>query len=97
VEVGIEPTCPDQGTAVSQTARDGYHLPHLHRELIFSAILRSTINELGATRWDVERELSSFPPKVILAKIRKMIKQGKLSGCACGCRGDFKIPGRLSI
>ena len=29
--------------------------------------------------------------KLILAKMRKLIKQGYVDGCACGCRGDFEI------
>lgn len=34
----------------------------------------------------------SIPPtKVILAKMNKLIKQGLVGGCACGCRGDFFI------
>lgn len=31
------------------------------------------------------------PEKVILAKLRAMIKKGVIQGCACGCRGDFRI------
>lgn len=33
-----------------------------------------------------------IPWKVSLAKARKLIKQGQLSGCGCGCRGDYEIP-----
>jgi len=32
-----------------------------------------------------------FPDKVVLAKMRSLIKRGLVSGCACGCRGDFQI------
>jgi hypothetical protein len=42
--------------------------------------------------WDVQRELSAFPSKIVLAKLRAMVKKGKLSGCTCGCRGDFEEP-----
>lgn len=31
------------------------------------------------------------PAKVALAKMRAMIKKGLVTGCACGCRGDFEI------
>lgn len=31
------------------------------------------------------------PPKVVLAKFRRLIHQGLVRGCACGCRGDFNI------
>jgi hypothetical protein len=33
----------------------------------------------------------SIPPKVIQAKLRGMVKRGLIDGCACGCRGDFKV------
>lgn len=31
------------------------------------------------------------PAKVALAKMRSLIKRGLVSGCPCGCRGDFEI------
>lgn len=31
------------------------------------------------------------PPKVALAKMRAMIRKGLIDGCACGCRGDFRL------
>jgi hypothetical protein len=31
------------------------------------------------------------PPKVLLAKLKAMIKKGLISGCVCGCRGDFEL------
>lgn len=46
-----------------------------------------------SSRWDVQDEIKHAPPKVVLAKLRSMIKRGVLSGCACGCRGDFHLPG----
>lgn len=59
-----------------------------------------------ATRWDVAMvlgglsdhvdsdpvlEVPGVPEKVVLAKARKLIRQGVISGCACGCRGDFEV------
>ncbi len=32
------------------------------------------------------------PAKLGLAKMRKLIKRKLVAGCACGCRGDFRIP-----
>lgn len=32
------------------------------------------------------------PDKVILAKMRAMIRKGIICGCACGRRGDFRLP-----
>lgn len=40
-----------------------------------------------------------FPQKVILAKMNALIRRGFVSGCGCGCRGDFAITerGRAAI
>lgn len=52
--------------------------------------------QLETGRW-VNRfalaEALGFPEKVVLAKARKLIRRGVLTGCVCGCRGDFEIPG----
>ncbi len=45
-----------------------------------------------ATLWDTQKHLSGYPPKIVLAKLKSLIKRGALDGCACGCRGDFNIP-----
>jgi hypothetical protein len=31
------------------------------------------------------------PDKLVLAKMRNLIKHGLVSGCGCGCRGDFEL------
>lgn len=31
------------------------------------------------------------PGKLVLAKMRQMMRRGFVSGCDCGCRGDFEI------
>lgn len=31
------------------------------------------------------------PDKVRLQKMRKLVRRGLISGCACGCRGDYEI------
>jgi len=40
--------------------------------------------------WDLELYYPMIPPKVLLAKCRSMIKRGIITGCDCGCRGDFE-------
>jgi hypothetical protein len=32
------------------------------------------------------------PKKVALSKMASLIRRGKVEGCACGCRGDFRLP-----
>lgn len=39
----------------------------------------------------LQLRFSEFPRKVLLAKARRLIKRGLLTGCACGCRGDFEL------
>lgn len=34
---------------------------------------------------------SIIPRNLVVAKARKLIRKKKLSGCACGCRGDFRV------
>jgi predicted transcriptional regulator len=29
--------------------------------------------------------------KIIIQKMAKLIKRGLVSGCGCGCRGDYEI------
>lgn len=31
-----------------------------------------------------------MPEKVVRAKCASMIRRGLITGCACGCRGDFE-------
>ena len=41
---------------------------------------------------DVAEAMPPYTPtKMVLAKMGKLIKRGLVNGCACGCRGDFKI------
>jgi hypothetical protein len=42
-------------------------------------------------RWDLERLMPMFPERVILAKASALIRRGLMSGCDCGCRGDFEL------
>jgi hypothetical protein len=46
-------------------------------------------------RWaftrDIFERFEPFPPKVVLAKARALIKRRLMDGCGCGCRGDFEV------
>lgn len=60
-----------------------------------------------ATRWDVAAVLAghpelvgtadagkdfyNVPPKVLLAKAKRLIRRRLIDGCTCGCRGDFRV------
>lgn len=39
----------------------------------------------------VAREFPDAPFKVVAAKLRRLLKRGLLTGCDCGCRGDWEL------
>lgn len=40
---------------------------------------------------DIVAALPEFPEKVLAAKLRRLVAQGVIDGCTCGCRGDFEV------
>lgn len=60
----------------------------------FLAAVR-VVNEVER-RWALYGDLMStfpgIPYKVLRAKADRLIRRGLLDGCACGCRGDFRLP-----
>jgi hypothetical protein len=45
----------------------------------------------GANMSDVERRFPDFPPKVVRAKLHALLRRKAITGCCCGCRGDFNL------
>lgn len=45
----------------------------------------------GASIFDICKVWDAIPQKLILAKLKKLIEQKKIDGCACGCRGEFTV------
>lgn len=41
--------------------------------------------------WNLQALMPAFPPEVILAKARALLRRGLITGCGCGCRGDFEL------
>jgi hypothetical protein len=41
--------------------------------------------------WDLEPPYSELPDRLFRAKMGKLIKKGYLTGCNCGCRGDYEL------
>jgi len=50
-------------------------------------------SELGAwvCVWDFEPPYSDLPSNLFRAKMGGLIDKGYLTGCNCGCRGDYEI------
>lgn len=57
--------------------------------------LAATRGRHGVPRWstlqDVQAHLAAYPRKVVHAKLRSMLRRHVISGCGCGCRGDFEV------
>lgn len=51
--------------------------------------IKSRVN--AASLWTLQEALPQYPPKVVQAKLKSMVKRKLLTGCACGCRGDFRV------
>jgi hypothetical protein len=57
-------------------------------------IIKKVCLPYGSTiLWDIQKELVEYPEKVVLAKLKSMCKREVIDGCACGCRGDFRLKG----
>ena len=41
--------------------------------------------------WDIEAAMPDIPPRLLRAKAKSLIKRGLMTGCTCGCRGDFEV------
>ncbi len=50
-----------------------------------------TLARPWASLWAVERAMPWCSYRVVRAKLRGLVKRGLLTGCACGCRGDFEV------
>lgn len=46
-----------------------------------------------ANRWDLQKAFSDFPPKVVDAKLIRLVQRKLLTGCdgRHNCRGDFEV------
>jgi hypothetical protein len=69
-------------------------------QVVIGAIRRTApVTETGGWRvlWHVHAELEEtigpVPRNLLMAKLRKLVGSGRVGGCACGCRGDFHLPG----
>lgn len=46
---------------------------------------------LWVNTWDFEPPYSDLPDKLFRAKMGQLMKRGLITGCNCGCRGDYEI------
>lgn len=84
--------------------REGlYKCSDIDRNVFLDAIEQATYfnpvsggwRSTWAMRWHVENILRytypGLPDKVIMAKFRRLKKQGWVDGCECWCRGDWEV------
>lgn len=60
-----------------QSSPSGLHDPSRH-------------NHMPTIR-DASPLMRDLPEKLILSKMNNMIRRGLITGCTCGCRGDFEL------
>jgi hypothetical protein len=59
---------------------------------ILQSIKRHTLaRSIGANRWEIYGDFKDFPEKVVHAKLHVLLRRGLITGCCCGCRGDFGL------
>ena len=57
---------------------------------MLQSVKRHTSN-IGAKLLEIESDFPEVPPKVIRAKLHNLLRRGFITGCCCGCRGDFEL------
>jgi hypothetical protein len=60
-------------------------------EADFLSAMKESMDAKGyatATRWDVAERLG-LPDKLVNAKAATLIRRRVITGCTCGCRGDW--------
>jgi len=57
------------------------------------AVVSEIVADRGypADRWSVAARCADVPEKIVYAKLRRLVKRGLLTGCPCGCRGDYEV------
>lgn len=60
-------------------------------DLLIILILSLHMRDGYCFRQNLEPLLPMVPPKVLQAKLRKMIDRLTIDGCACGCSGIFRV------
>jgi hypothetical protein len=61
------------------------------QDMLRAILHDSRTNDLPAAWYRIARDHPEWPEKVILAKCRQLLKRGLITGCVCGCRGDFLL------
>lgn len=63
---------------------------HVTDAEVMTALEASRSSSGSSTIWDVEKLLSTFPVKIVRAKLQALVRRKVIDGCTCGCRGDFR-------
>lgn len=61
-------------------------------ELMLRVVERFCVTkEYWSNTWEIAEEFTGFPEKVVHAKLSRLMHRGLLTGCDCGCRGDWEL------
>lgn len=96
----------DRGRARGSWGRPRGTAPHACKDIPDEPVLRFLLDGRDQTGWRVPGWATWFagydnsvqqampphtPAKLARAKMAMLIRRGLVSGCTCGCRGDFEI------
>lgn len=84
------------GVVGNVVTRDRWHARDIDDQAFLDAVRHAQRRDRPwVMRWDIETQFPQVPWKVLLAKAKRLIKAGRLEGCWCGCRGDYRLPARV--
>jgi len=63
----------------------------LQAKTLTDADVIKVIARVGGSLFAIQDAFAPIPHQVVLAKLRSMLKRKLLTGCDCGCRGDFSV------
>jgi hypothetical protein len=67
----------------------GYAIPSWASRWDLASVLAGRPDLVGTGQ--ATQDWPGVPPRLLLAKARRLDRRGLITGCACGCRGDFEI------
>jgi len=68
-----------------------YNMPRLFTKMVYVGTEWGVIYSSSVLLSDICKVWDNVPPKVIRAKLQKLIERKLIDGCACGCVGGFTV------
>lgn len=74
---------------VSRHPRKVTQAKHIPDESFLRVVASKEPNWAGI--WDLTWAMPAVPPAVIYAKANRLLDRELITGCGCGCRGDWEL------